>query len=125
MKRILIIENEFPTVQVAFDAANTIHFNGELQFEHIAKSQDINWKTINKYHCIFVDISLAMRSDLDGLGILGKIQAEYPSMLPRTAIITGHHKILDVIKGTDLQLTKKQVILKPLKYIVSIRQSTY
>lgn len=116
MMKVLIIENETQTVQVAFNAANTIFFEGKIQYSYATKSQDVQWSQINQFSCIFVDISLAMRSDLDGIGIITKIQNEYPALLSRIAIITGHHKISEALKENGLKIEPTQIILKPLKY---------
>ena len=116
MMKVLIIENEAQTVQFAFNAANTIFFNNEIEYKYIAKSQEINWNQINQYSCIFVDISLAMKSDLDGIGIIAKIQDEHSEIIPKIAIITGHHKISEAIKENGLNIKSSQIILKPLRY---------
>lgn len=71
--KLLIFENEFVYVESAFNYINELHFNKELIFEVYASSQDFkNFNGINNFDLVFIDISLAKKSDLDGYGLLKK-----------------------------------------------------
>ena len=66
--QILIIENEYYSVKMAFEAANLLAFRNELIYHNISKAQDIKYERLMEYSLIFIDISLAQKSDLDGYG---------------------------------------------------------
>lgn len=116
MKEILIIENEFASIKDSVDALREM-FQGQLCYELIAVSQDIKWDKIECYSAIFVDISLAPRTELDGYGILNRIKNQYPSILPRVAVITGNHVIEHDMREHGFADGEFTVFQKPLKYM--------
>ena len=71
---ILIFEDEWPTIRGSFDLANQFAFNGKLHFNSISRSQDITFSSWNGiYDAVFVDITLAKNSALDGFYIIKEI----------------------------------------------------
>ena len=76
MQEVLIIENEYSYVKGAFDFVNEFMMNNSLHYRVISRSQDVPWDELSNYNFIFVDISLSQRSELDGYGILQKIEKE-------------------------------------------------
>ena len=89
---ILIIENEYSSVKIAFDTANTLCFDDKLHFKNISKAQQLTGLDINSYSVIFVDISLATNSTLDGFGIIEQFRLHHPNLMNRIVIITGNNK---------------------------------
>lgn len=116
MNKILIIENEYASVKPAFDSANTLRFNDKLNFENISKAQEIDYHHLNDYLVIFIDISLAKRSDLDGFGIIEKIKSTCLDVLSRIVIITGNNKINDLIDKHNLSKDNITVLMKPIGF---------
>lgn len=114
--KILTIENEFASIQPVFNAIECLVFKENLDMKQCDKSQDIPWDSLNTFDAIFVDISLATKSNLDGYGILEKIKKEYPSLLPKVAIITGNDKISEMLKERSLDDCNVRIFEKPLRY---------
>ena len=114
--KILTIENEFASIQPVFNAIECLVFKENLDMKQCDKSQDIPWDSLNTFDAIFVDISLATKSNLDGYGILEKIKKEYPSLLPKVAIITGNDKISEMLKERSLDDCDVRIFEKPLRY---------
>ncbi len=114
--KILIIENEYDSIKPIFDAVERIVLKKQIQKEVVAKSQDISWDTLTSYTAIFVDISLAVKSELDGYGILNKIFIEYPQIKDRVAIITGNDKIKEMLDNRSLGEWNIRIFSKPLRY---------
>lgn len=116
MTTILIIENEFESIKDPIDALREM-FQGQLHYDLVAVSQDIKWNDIESYSAIFVDISLAPRTELDGYGILSRIKEQYPSVLKRVAVITGNHVIEHDIKEHGFVDEEFAIFQKPLRYM--------
>lgn len=114
--KILTIENEYASIKPVFSAIECLVFKEALDIKQCDKSQDIPWTILNTFDAIFVDISLATKSDLDGYGILEKIRNEYPSLLSKVAIITGNDKISEMLKERNLDDCNVRVFEKPLRY---------
>lgn len=111
---ILIFENEFHKIENAFNYVNARYFNGSLRFTVVQKSQDlIPFNNIIRYDYIFVDISLARKSDLDGFGILKKIEEENIS-INRLCILTGNGDIKNKLR--ELGLKDYPILLKPIVF---------
>ncbi|SHJ20867.1 response regulator [Flavobacterium terrae] len=112
--KILIFENEFFKVENAFNYVNERYFNGNLEFTILPKSQDlVNLSDMSKYDYIFLDISLAKKSDLDGFGILKKIEEENIS-IKKLTILTGNGDIKNKLR--ELGLKDYPVLLKPVVF---------
>ena len=92
-------------------------FQGQLRYDLVSVSQDIKWNEIEQYSAIFVDVSLSPRTELDGYGILSKIKEQYPSVLPRVAVITGNHVIEHDMQEHGFVNGEFSVFQKPLKYM--------
>lgn len=116
MVNILIIENEFASIKSPVDTVATL-FEGDFHYDLVATSQAINWTGLANYDSIFVDISLAPRTELDGFGILNKFKTDYSNILPKVAIITGNHVIDEVLKEHGFNENEFKILQKPLKYM--------
>lgn len=114
MKKILVIEDEYREVQVAFEYVNDLCLNGELEITNVAKSQEVDFTKISEYDYVFLDITLAKKSQMDGYGILKKIEKENIP-IQKLVIMTGNGKISDVLKERGITNDYPKLI-KPLDY---------
>lgn len=114
--KILIIENEYASIKPVFDAAETIVLHEEIERKICQKSQDIPWTILSTYDALFIDISLAPRSELDGYGIIDNLIQKYPMVIPKTAIITGNDRIKDMLKERGIDEDQIAIFTKPLRY---------
>ena len=114
MKKVLVIEDEFREVQVAFEYVNDLCLNSELEIINVAKSQDVDFTKISEYDYVFLDITLAKKSQKDGYGILKKIERENIP-IQKLVIMTGNGKISDVLKERGITNDYPKLI-KPLDY---------
>ena len=114
--QILIIENEYYSVKMAFEAANLLAFRNELIYHNISKAQDIKYERLMEYSLIFIDISLAQKSDLDGSGIIESFKTYNIELLKRVVIITGNNKIKDEMKKRELDCFGIDIIMKPIGF---------
>lgn len=114
MKKVLVIEDEFREVQVAFEYVNDLCLNSELEIINVAKSQDVDFTKISEYDYVFLDITLAKKSQMDGYGILKKIERENIP-IQKLVIMTGNGKISDVLKDRGITNDYSKLI-KPLDY---------
>lgn len=114
MKKVLVIEDEFREVQVAFEYVNDLCLNSELEIINVAKSQEVDFTKISEYDYVFLDITLAKKSQMDGYGILKKIERENIP-IQKLIIMTGNGKISDVLKERGITNDYPKLI-KPLDY---------
>lgn len=114
MKKVLIIEDEYSEVQTAFEYVNDIYLSNGLNLTNLTKSQDIDFSNLCNYDYIFLDITLAKKSQKDGYGILKKIEEENIHT-GKLIIMTGNNKILETLKGRGI--TKEYpIITKPIDF---------
>ena len=114
MKKVLVIEDEFREVQIAFEYVNDLCLKSELEIINVAKSQDVDFTKISEYDYVFLDITLAKKSQMDGYGILKKIERENIP-IQKLVIMTGNGKISDVLKERGITNDYPKLI-KPLDY---------
>lgn len=114
MKKVLVIEDEFREVQVAFEYVNDLCLNSELEIINVAKSQEVDFTKISEYDYVFLDITLAKKSQMDDYGILKKIERENIP-IQKLIIMTGNGKISDVLKERGITNDYPKLI-KPLDY---------
>lgn len=114
MKKVLIIEDEYSEVQTAFEYVNDIYLSNELDLKNLTKSQDVDFSKLCDYDYIFLDITLAKKSQKDGYGILKKIEEEN-IQIGRLIIMTGNNKISETLKGRGIMNTYP-IITKPIDF---------
>ena len=114
MKRVLIIEDEYDEVKNAFEYVKDIYYSGEMELTNVIKSQDIPFQNLERYDVIFLDITLAKRSKMDGYGILKKIEQEN-ILYNKLVIMTGNNKISYVLKEREI-LGEYEILAKPLDF---------
>ncbi|MDR2993262.1 MAG: hypothetical protein LBV11_05425 [Bacillus cereus] len=116
---ILVIENEFNSIKGAFEAANLFDFDSKLKVKNLDKAQDVNFDELSSYDVIFLDISLAIKSELDGFGIIQKIKTLNNSddILSKIVVITGDFEI-------DKKMEEKHLHLPILKKHINFNDIT-
>lgn len=113
--KILIIENEYSYIETPFEYVNEIYFNNSIEYQVIAKSQDLEpFTAIQNYDYVFLDISLARKSELDGFGILKKIKDDNLKV-KNIIILTGNHLIREKLIEKEL-LTHYPILTKPIDF---------
>jgi len=113
--KILIIENEYSYLETPFEYVNDIYFNNSINYTVIAKSQDlIPFSEIQNYDFVFLDISLAKKSELDGFGILNKIKDDKLTV-KNIIILTGNHLIKEKLSEKGLS-TEYKILTKPIDF---------
>lgn len=104
------------SLKTAFDLANLRKFNGDLKIISVPRSQDIVYTSLMEdYDLIFIDITLASRSQLNGYGIIKKIMDSNYFPIDRIVILSGNTKIKDGLTQYGLP-ESIEVILKPVTF---------
>lgn len=114
--KILVIENEYDSILPVFNAIEKLILKEEIEKVHIDKSQDIPWDKIMSFNVIFIDISLATRSEYDGYGIIEQIKTKAVTMLSKIAIITGNDMVRERLKERGFDNYNIKIFEKPLRY---------
>ena len=119
MKKILIVENELSSIKapILVLVSKYKQENEILKYQSYVKSQDMDWEDIESYDALFIDLSLAAKSEMDGYSILKKIKSEYPELTKRTAIITGNGLVEESLIEKGIGKDEFKVFTKPLKYM--------
>lgn len=114
MKKILVIEDEFNQFESLFNYVNDIYMGNELSFTNVVKSQDLNpFSSLSAYDMVFVDIKLGNKSELDGYGILKKIETDNIPV-KKIVIFTGNNKILEMLKARGVT-GEYEIVTKPVE----------
>ncbi len=114
MKKILVIEDEFNQFESLFSYVNDIYMENELSFTNIVKSQDLNpFSSLSTYDMVFVDIKLGNKSELDGYGILKKIETDNIPV-KKIVIFTGNNKIAEMLKARGVT-GEYEIVTKPVE----------
>jgi DNA-binding response OmpR family regulator len=108
--KIAVFENEYQLINTIFDTVNFAYFNNTLKFEYFPSSQSIPLDQLINYNLIIVDIDLSQKSELDGYGLIQKINilAHPPPIL----ILTGHSQIEENLRKRDLPAFP--ILFKPI-----------
>lgn len=114
--KVLIIENEYDSILPVFSAVEKLVLKQPLEKVHIDKSQNIPWVDLHSFNAIFIDLSLAIKSQQDGYGIIEKLKEQAPEVLSKIAIITGNDMVQDRLKERGLDDSNIKVFEKPLRY---------
>ena len=114
MKKVLIIEDEYSEVQTAFEYVNDIYLSNDLDLKNLTKSQDVDFSKLSDYDYIFLDITLAKKSQKDGYGILKKIEDEN-IQTGKLIIMTGNNKISETLKDRGIAKAYP-IITKPIDF---------
>lgn len=87
---IAIFENEYIEIEGAFQYLNIKHFDDLIKYKVYPSSQSIEEiKHLEEFDLVIIDIDLSSKSELDGFGLIRKIEAELDEV-PEILILTGH-----------------------------------
>lgn len=114
MNKVLIIEDEYEQVRTSFEYVNAIHLDSSLDLTQVAKSQNINFSDLPDYDYIFLDITLAKKSRLDGYDILKKIEGENIPV-KKLIIMTGNNKISETLRSNGIN-GSYTILNKPIDF---------
>lgn len=114
--KILIFEDEINSIRGAFDFANALYFNGELDFKFASKSQEVNFGQLESYSMIFIDITLANKTAMDGYGVVSKIIERGTFPIEHIRILTGNSKVQDGLSVRNLPVNEIKVLYKPVDF---------
>ena len=111
--KVLIFENEYNYIKTYFDYVNDIYFENSIEYTILEKSQDLSpFSDIINFDIVFIDISLAKKSELDGFGILSRIK-NLKLSVKKIIILTGNHLIREKLEERQLPITYK-ILTKPI-----------
>lgn len=116
-KKILIFEDDWMSIKGSFDLANIFAFEEKLKFQRVSKSQDIqfaNWRSI--YCMVFVDITLAKNTAMDGYNIVKRIKDLDLFDLNKVVVMTGNSKVEDNLKSLDIDTKSLKILYKPVAF---------
>lgn len=117
--KILVFENEIPAVSEAFNDVNILDFNNELEVTYIDKSQNFrDFRQVNQYDLIFVDIDLSSNSEKDGYGIIEDLKR---NNYDKIVVLTGNI-VRDELKERGwetIQTLSKPIFLDELVDLIS------
>ncbi len=116
-KKILVFEDEWETIRGSFDLANLYAFNNELKFLQVAKSQNVSfsqWSDI--YAAVFVDITLAKKTEMDGFNIVKTIKDRNLIDLNKVIVMTGNSKVKEKLKEMGFKDDEIRVLYKPVAF---------
>lgn len=114
--KIAIFENEYQSVSGAFNAANLLNFNNELEIKVYASSQSALLNDIIKYDVIFIDIDLSTKSDMDGYSLIQELKRFDTNINRKIAILTGNNKILESLNQREIDSVDISIIIKPTDF---------
>lgn len=114
--KILIFEDEINSIRGAFDFANALYFNNELDFKFATKSQEVNFGQLESYSMIFIDITLANKTAMDGYGVLSKIIERGTVPIEHVRILTGNSKVQEGLSIRNLPVNEIKVLYKPVDF---------
>lgn len=116
-KKILVFEDDWNTIKGSFELANTFAFDDQLEIRQVAKSQDIpfvGWR--DEYSAVFVDITLAKRTQMDGFSIVKKIQDQDIFDLSKVVVLTGNGSVKEKLDILGVDTNSVKVIYKPVSF---------
>lgn len=115
--KIQIFEDDWATIKGSFELANIFAFDNKLKFVVRAKSQDASftsWR--DKFDAVFIDITLAKNTKLDGYNILKEIKEKDLFDLNRVAILTGNSKVVENLSEIGIDTNSIKIIYKPIDF---------
>lgn len=114
--KIAIFENEYASVNGAFETANLLYFNDSLDITVYPSSQSANLSRINQFRVIFIDIDLSSKSDLDGFSLIDNLYTADNTIIEKIVILTGNNKIKEALINRSIDPELIKIIIKPTNY---------
>ncbi|MCW2121063.1 hypothetical protein [Flavobacterium sp. 7A] len=115
--KIAVFENEYESVKGSFETANLVDFNNELDVHVYPSSQLANLLLIDQFSVIFIDIDLSTKSELDGFGLIKKLDEISNLINKKIIILTGNNKIEDALKSRNIKSDIYHIIIKPTNFL--------
>ena len=113
--KVLVLEDDFHVLKGAFDYLSYKYYDGKLEVENHAKTQDFtNLNDADKYDKIFVDISLHRNSNQDGYSFIRSLH-DILKNIKKVVIITGSDKVQE--KLVEEGLSDIDVLKKPITFL--------
>lgn len=114
--KILVFEDDIQSIKGAFDFAKELEFNGNLSIRFAPKSQDVNMSDLGNYDVIFVDITLAAKTQMDGYAILKKIKEEHLVEPFKVRVMTGNSRVEEMMENNGIPESFFKVVHKPIDF---------
>lgn len=122
-KNILIFEDDWATIRGSFDLANIFSFENTLEFKNVIKSQDVDYKSLKDlYDVVFVDITLAKNTEMDGFSIIKMIFEEKFYPLEKLVVLSGNSKVEERLKEMEIPTDKITVLYKPISFDILAKE---
>lgn len=116
-KKILIFEDEWNTIRGSFELANLYAFNNELKFCQVSKSQSVSFSQWDEtYAAVFVDITLAKKTELDGYNIVKAIKEQHLINLKKVIVMTGNSKVKEKLLEMGIAEYEVRILYKPVAF---------
>ncbi|MBD5280112.1 MAG: hypothetical protein HDS35_06160 [Bacteroides sp.] len=101
--RILVVEDQMDSLRSAFLIANARKFNNELKIVSVPRSQDIAYGELRQnYDVIFIDITLAKKSEKNGFGVIRDILSHDYFPKDKLVILSASNQIKDGLQKNNL-----------------------
>lgn len=116
-RTILIFEDDWATIKGSFELANTYEFDDKLILKQVSRSQDISyegWR--DEYAAVFVDITLAKRTQKDGYSIVKQIQDQNLFDLNKVIVLTGNGSVKEKLEVIGVDTNSVRVVYKPISF---------
>lgn len=124
--KVLVVEDEYYLVVKAFEYLNLVYMGGRLTVENVQRSQDIRpLDRIKEFDAVFVDVSLAADTEMDGYALLRRCLDLRSGPSQRFALLTGSdgvHERLDELglSGKGITVLKKPISFIEIKDVLGI-----
>lgn len=115
--KIAVFENEYQSVSGAFNAANLLNFNNELEISVFPSSQSAKLKDIINSDVIFIDIDLSTKSEMDGYSLINELKKIDQNINRKIAILTGNNKIIEALSLRKIDSVNLSIIIKPTDFV--------
>lgn len=115
MKKILVIEDQYGSMKMAFELANFRKYDGKLEIKTVPRSQDVDYSGLEEYGVIFVDLTLARLSEMNGYGVIKKILDENLYPKERLVIMSVNEYAKEGLQQNGLP-TDIETIVKPVTF---------
>ena len=116
---ILIFEDEWPTIKGSFEMSNIADFDNNLEFIIKTKSQDYKLcdLTHDKIEAVFIDITLAKKSQMDGFSLVSEIVNKDRFDMKKVFIMTGNGKVKEKLQEMGIDTDSITILKKPVSFI--------
>lgn len=115
--KILVFEDEWNTIKGSFELANIYAFDSKLKFTVKSRSQDESFESWReKYSIVFVDITLARNTQMDGFNIVKEISDRDLFDLDKVVVMTGNSKVNEKLQEMGIDVGRVKILYKPVAF---------